>query len=263
MRSTFFGFLAAPFIIYMALIDAIPNVFLLLNFVGMLVVVGGTFSAGIMTYGLKEILVFIKLTVKVFVKPKTNSNEIITDIIRISSVVERNPESFATFANQEIHPFLKDGLRLVDNGFSDEEINEIMNNDVEKTYERRMSEVEVLKTLSKYPPAFGMIGTVIGLIGLLNAMNSQGQENVGSLIGPSMAIALLTTLYGLILANYFFVPLSDNLLQRLYHEINIRKIIIEGVVLIQKKCDPIYIREYLIVNIKPTDRKDILLGNAQ
>ncbi len=262
MRSTFLGFLVTPFIIYMALVDAIPNVFLLLNFVGMLVVVGGTLSAGVMTYGFKEIMVFIKLTMKVFVKPKTNSNGVITDIIRISSVIEKNPESISTFANQDIHPFLKDGLRLVDNGFSDEEINEIMNNDVEKTYERQMSEVELLKTLSKYPPAFGMIGTVIGLIGLLNAMNSQGQENVGNMIGPSMAIALLTTLYGLILANYFFVPLSDNLLQRLYHEINVRKMIIEGVVLIQKKCDPIYIREYLVVNIKPKDRKEIILGNA-
>lgn len=262
MRSTLLGFLVAPFIIYFTLIDAIPNVYLLFNFVGMLIVIGGTISAGIMTYGLKEIFSFMRLTLKVFVKAKTDSNVVITDIIRISSVVEKNPELISTFTNQEIHPFLKDGLRLVDNGFSNEEINEIMSNDVEKTYERQMSEVELLKTLSKYPPAFGMIGTVIGLIGLLNAMNSQGQENAGNIIGPSMAIALLTTLYGLILANYFFVPLSDNLLQRMYQEINVRKLIIEGVVLIQKKCDPIYIREYLLVNIAPKERKNIMQGNS-
>ena len=262
MRSTLLGFLIAPFIIYFTLIDAIPNVYLLFNFVGMLIVIGGTISAGIMTYGLKEIFIFMRLTLKVFAKAKTDSNVVITDIIRISSVVEKNPELISTFSNQEIHPFLKDGLRLVDNGFSNEEINEIMSNDVEKTYERQMSEVELLKTLSKYPPAFGMIGTVIGLIGLLNAMNSQGQENAGNIIGPSMAIALLTTLYGLIMANYFFVPLSDNLLQRMYQEINVRKLIIEGVVLIHKKCDPIYIREYLLVNIAPKERKNIMQGNS-
>jgi len=263
MRSTVIGFIIAPFIIYLALADAIPNVFLLLNLVGMLVVVGGTISAGIMTYGLKEIMRFFKLTLKVFAKPKSSSENVISEIIRISDSIEKNPAAVSSFQNQDIHPFLKDGLRLIENGFTDEDISEIMNNDVEKTYDRQMAEVELLKTLAKYPPAFGMIGTVIGLIGLLNAMSTESQGAAGNIIGPSMAIALLTTLYGLILANYFFVPLSDNLLQRLYHEINIRKMIIEGVILMQKKCDPIYIREYLVVNLKPEARKDILVGTIQ
>jgi chemotaxis protein MotA len=81
------------------------------------------------------------------------------------------------------------------------------------------------------------------------------------MIGPSMAIALLTTLYGLIFSNYFFVPLSDNLLHRLYHDINLRKMIVEGVILIQQKKDPVFIREYLIVNIKPDKRNEIIMSN--
>lgn len=263
MRSTIIGLILAPFIIYLALVDAIPNVFLLLNLVGLLVVVGGTITAGIMTYGLKEIFKFGKFTLKVFFMKKTNEQEVISEIIKISDAIDKNPNVVSTYQNKNLHPFLKDGLRLIDNGFSEEEISEIMNNDVEKTYERQMAEVELMKTLSKYPPAFGMIGTVIGLIGLLNAMRSEDQGAAGNIIGPSMAIALLTTLYGLILANYFFVPVSDNLLQRLYHEINIRKMIIEGVLLIQRKSDPIYVREYLVVNLKPSQREQITVGAIQ
>ena len=261
MRSTFLGFLIAPIIIYIALTDAIPNVVILLNVIGILVVVGGTISAGIMTYGVKEISSLAAISLKVVVQPKINEQKIISEIIRMSGQLEKNPEMVSTFLNEDIHPFLKDGLRLLDNGFSGDDISEILNNDVEKRYDRHMAEVELLKTLAKYPPAFGMIGTVIGLIGLLNSMSTQG-EGMNSMIGPSMAIALLTTLYGLILANYFFVPLSDNLLHRLYHEINVRKMIIEGVVLMQKKCDPIYIREYLVVNLKPEARKQIVVGLA-
>ena len=261
MRSTFLGFLIAPIIIYLALTDAIPNVVILFNVIGILVVVGGTVSAGIMTYGVKEISSLVAISLKVVVRPKINEQKIISEIIRMSGQLEKNPEMVSTFLNEDIHPFLKDGLRLLDNGFSADDINEILNNDVEKRYDRHMAEVELLKTLSKYPPAFGMIGTVIGLIGLMNSMNTQG-DATNSMIGPSMAIALLTTLYGLILANYFFVPLSDNLLHRLYHEINVRKMIIEGVVLMQKKCDPIYIREYLVVNLKPDARKQIVVGLA-
>ena len=260
MRSTFIGLLIAPIIIYFALTGSIPNMFILFNFIGLLVVVGGTFSAGVMTYGLREILTLAKISLKVFIKPVELNEKIIADIIRISAFLEKNPEAITSFHGHDIHPFLKDGLRLIENGFSEEQIEEIMNNDVEKRYQRQMGEVELLKTIAKYPPAFGMIGTVIGLIGLLTTLNSE-EQGVNNMIGPSMAIALLTTLYGLVFSNYFFVPLSDNLLHRLYHDINLRKMIVEGVVLIQKKSDPIFIREYLIVNIKPEKRNQIIVSN--
>lgn len=261
MRSTIIGLVIAPLIIYFAITDSIPNLYILFNVIGILVVAGGTLSASIMTHGLKDILTLVKISLKVFMKPKDDEKKVISDIIRISTFLEKNPGQFNNFLNQDIHPFLKDGLRLIDNGFSEEEINEIMSNDVDKRFDRHMAEVELLKTIAKYPPAFGMIGTVIGLIGLLNTLKSDNQ-GMNNMIGPTMAIALLTTLYGLILSNYFFVPLSDNLFHRLYQDANLRRMIIEGVALIQKKSDPIYVREYLVVNINPAKRKDIVVGAA-
>jgi chemotaxis protein MotA len=260
MRSTFIGLLIAPVIIYYALTESIPNMFILFNIIGLLVVAGGTFSAGVMTYGLKELLTLAKISLKVFIKPEEKNEKNIAAIIRVSSFLEKNPDTISTFQGQDIHPFLKDGLRLIENGFSDEQIDEIMNNDVEKRYQRQMAEVELLKTIAKYPPAFGMIGTVIGLIGLLTTLSSEVQVG-NNMLGPSMAIALLTTLYGLIFSNYFLVPLSDNLLHRLYYDINLRKMIVEGVILIQQKKDPVFIREYLIVNIKPDKRNEIIMSN--
>lgn len=261
MRSTILGLVIAPIIIYFAINDSIPDLYILFNLISGLVVAGGTLSASIMTHGLKDIFSLFKISFKVFIKPKVEEQKVISDIIRISTFLEKNPGNFNNVLNQEIHPFLKDGLRLIDNGFSENEINEIMNNDVDKRFDRQMAEVELLKTIAKYPPAFGMIGTVIGLIGLLNSLKSD-EQGMSSMIGPTMAIALLTTLYGLILSNYFFVPLSDNLFHRLYQEVGLRRIIIEGVGLIQKKADPVYVREYLVVNLNPAKRKDIIVGAA-
>ena len=261
MRSTIIGLVIAPIIIYFAISDSIPNLYILFNVVGVLIVAGGTISASIMTHGLKDILTLAKISLKVFTMPKADEEKVISDIIRMSIYLEKNPGQYNNLTNQEIHPFLRDGLRLIDNGFLEVEINEIMNNDVDKRFDRHMSEVELLKTIAKYPPAFGMIGTVIGLIGLLNTINSENQ-GMTNMIGPTMAVALLTTLYGLILSNYFFVPLSDNLFHRLYQDTNLRKMIIEGISLIQKKADPIYVREYLVVNLNPAKRKDIVVGAA-
>ena len=97
MRSTFLGFLIAPIIIYFALTDAIPNVVILLNVIGILVVVGGTISAGIMTYGVKEISSLAAISLKVVVRPKINEQKIISEIIRMSGQLKKIQRWFRHF----------------------------------------------------------------------------------------------------------------------------------------------------------------------
>lgn len=254
MRSTFLGVIASIIIVYFAITDTITNSVVLLNMIGLLVVVGGTCAAGVITFGVKDVIFIIRVTLKVFSKSKSDSKQTINQIIEVSQELERNPLVISQLKTRNYHPFLKDGLRLIENGFSTDQIDEILNLDLEHRKERHLHQVEVLKTLAKYPPAFGMIGTVIGLIGLLNSMSTEGKGNI---VGPSMAVALLTTLYGLLLANYFFIPMSDNLLHRLNDDMQMRKTIIEGILLLNEKQDPLYIREVLIVHISPSERKNI------
>jgi len=254
MKSNIIGVIASFIIVALAIQDTLPNSLMLFNLVGLLVVVGGTFAAGVVSYGMDDFYKTFVIGFKVFSKPKMNPMWAISQLMEITQELERNPNSISQLRKRNYHPFIIDGLRLIENDFSRDKIEEIMFLDLAQRNERHLHEVEILKNLSKYPPAFGMIGTVIGLIGLLNNMNVKGAELV---IGSSMAIALLTTFYGLVLANYFLVPMSDNLFHRLNLHMQFRKIIIEGILMLKDKEDPLYIRELLAVHVKPSERSGV------
>lgn len=254
MKTNLIGIIFSFFIIVLAIGDTLNDSSLILNYLGLLIVVGGTFAAGIVAYGLDDFYKTFVVGVKVFSKPKMNPIWAIDQLMEITGELDKNPNAISNLRKRPYHPFILDGLRLIENDFSHEKIEEIMFVDLEQRQERQLHEVEIIKNLAKYPPAFGMIGTVIGLIGLLSKMNMNGAEFE---IGSSMAIALLTTLYGLVLANYFLIPMSDNLLHRLNLHLQFRKIIIEGILMLKNKEDPLAIREALAVYVKPSQREKI------
>ena len=130
---------------------------------------------------------------------------------------------------------------------------------LQKRGQHHDQQVESLQIMAKYPPAFGMIGTVIGLIDVLNQMNSA--DNMTS-IGPSMAVALITTLYGIFLANYIIQPIGDKFLARGQHDMKIREIIAEGLLMISKNENPVYVREMLIGHLMPNERIEYLENNT-
>ncbi len=115
-------------------------------------------------------------------------------------------------------------------------------------YEESIDQLEVL---GKYPPAFGMMGTIIGLIAVLKQL---GADNGIETVGPNMAVALITTLYGIFIANYIIHPISDNLHSRSQKDLKVRRIIAEGILLLNKKEDPIYVREVLLGYLLPAER---------
>lgn len=261
MRSTIIGAVLGLFVIYYGITEAITDHLMLYNFAGLAIVLGGTLAAGIITYGIADVAKILKICIKVFSNPSSNTVKTINDLIAISKEMARNPRALSSTLKDRssYHPFLGDGLRLIENGMDQETIETIMVSDLEQRNETHLHHVEILKTLSKYPPAFGMIGTVIGLIGLLNGMNKDST----SIIGPAMAIALITTLYGLLLANYFFVPMSDNLLHRLNNELVLRKTIISGVLMLSEQTETIILKEMLAVHVPPGQRLHIHSSEAQ
>ncbi len=253
MRSTILGFVAALVVIYIA-VNSIHSLNLLLDPTSFVIVLGGTVAAGIITFGVPDMLGILKNTLRVFSRPKISLDETIEEVLRVTARMDKNPKLYGLSEEfRDTHPFLRDGLRLIENGLSSDEIQNILETDMEKRKERHLHQVEVLKTLAKYPPAFGMIGTVIGLVGLMSNLN----KDSSSMVGPAMAIALLTTLYGLLFANYFFVPMSDNLLHRLADDMAGRDIILRGVLMIKDKIDPLVIKENLMVHAAPAKRNKI------
>ncbi|MFP4070709.1 MAG: motility protein A, partial [Desulfovibrionales bacterium] len=145
--------------------------------------------------------------------------------------------------------FLRKGLQLTVDGLEPQTIQEILETEISYLEDRHDSGAELMTIMGTFAPAMGMIGTVIGLVQMLQTMDDP------STIGPAMAIALLTTFYGAVLANLVFIPLAGKLKTRSREEILLREMIMEGVLSISKGENPRIIEEKLNSYIPPKLRQ--------
>jgi chemotaxis protein MotA len=253
MRSSVVGLFLGIGIIYYALLNTGNDSSVYMNLVSMIIVFGGSFSVAIITQGLKKTFSIMLLFFKAFSTGKYNNVSIVEELVNISKKVYFGKVSLDSFNQDDAHPFAVDGLRLIHNKIETKKIQKIMMTMLQSRQEDHDAKVEQLEILAKYPPAFGMMGTIIGLVAVLNQMNSADQMTS---IGPSMAIALVTTLYGIFLANYIIQPIADNLMARGQVDIKIRVIILEAIILISKNEDPVFTREMLLGHLSPAQRDE-------
>jgi chemotaxis protein MotA len=252
MKSTLIGLVSALVITFVSVFFTTDNYIIYINLMSIVIVLGGTFSASIITFGIKDLVNILNIVRKVFYKDMENPKLVIEELIDVSIQLQKNPKSIRSLVeSKKIHPFIADGLKLIENDFEKDQIKQILTSSLIERKNYHMHQVEILKTLAKYPPAFGMIGTVIGLVTVLQGL---GMKTGVETIGPNMAVALITTLYGLFFANYGFIPMGDNLLHRLDNDTRIRKTVIKGILLIHEKEDPIFIQEMLNAHLLPGNR---------
>ncbi|MCA9322803.1 MAG: motility protein A [Planctomycetes bacterium] len=147
--------------------------------------------------------------------------------------------------------FLVKGLRLVVDGFPPEVVRDILESDLGATQERHSIGKSILDKMGEVAPAFGMIGTLIGLVTMLKNLSDPSQ------IGTGMAVALLTTFYGAFLANVIFLPIATKLDQRKKEETLLREIMIEGIVSIQSGDKPAMVKEKLKAFLPPSIRQEM------
>jgi len=148
-------------------------------------------------------------------------------------------------------PFMAKGIRLIIDGFPTETVREILEIDADQTSQRHSAGRSILDSMGAAAPAFGMIGTLIGLVQMLQSLDDPSK------IGGGMAVALITTFYGAIMANLVFLPLAGKLAQREKEEVLIRQIIIEGIVAIQTGDQPQLVEEKLKSFLSPVERSSL------
>ena len=148
-------------------------------------------------------------------------------------------------------PFLKEGLRLMVDGNDGTAIKSIMENEMAEVEARHMEWTNVVIQWAGFAPGFGMMGTVIGLIGMLRNLEDK------SSLGPNMAVALITTLYGCMLANWLFGPMAQKLLGQNNREMNVKEMILEGILSIQAGDNPRILGQKLLTFLDPKSRKAI------
>ena len=147
--------------------------------------------------------------------------------------------------------FLKSGLRMVVDGTDGNVIRSILENEMNQMEARHMVGINLVTQWAGFGPGFGMLGTVIGLIGMLNNLEDK------SSLGPNMAVALVTTLYGSMLANWLFGPMAQKLISQNSAELRSREMVLEGVLSIQAGDNPRILAMKLLTYLDPKTRKVI------
>jgi len=232
-----------------------PNPGLLFNVHGIVIVLGGTFACVGVAFGLNRALQMIKIFTRTFFKFKLPSRtKIIEELMEIAESYRTNSTDLKQKIDAVSDPFMKEALTaLTDKVVDEQKLIRILYARVNTIYELYSDESKMFAAMGKYPPAMGLMGAVLGMIMLLASLGQPGAE---ANIGPSMAVALVATLYGIIFANLFVIPIGENLgnIAKKVKQKNI--IIVEGVRHISERVNPIVLAEELNSFLLPAERVD-------
>ncbi|QGY39245.1 motility protein A [Pseudodesulfovibrio cashew] len=214
-----------------------------------LIVVGGTIGAAMVNYPLGYVIGVIGVIKNTFFSSLEAPVEIIERFKDYANRARREGIlSLEPLIKEIDDEYMRKGLQLTVDGLEPQTIQEILETEITYLAERHSTGADVVAVLGTLAPAMGMIGTVIGLVQMLQTMSDP------STIGPAMAVALLTTLYGAILANLVFNPMAGKLKARSKEEQLLREMIMEGILSISKGENPRIIEEKLNSYLPPKDR---------
>ena len=224
-----------------------------LNFHGLVIVCGGTFAAAAISFPVPKILTLVKVFfLRLVGRNRVNYQKTIEELLELNKKISLGLANSKDLTNQIKNEFLKEAVLLVVDGvLSEREIRNILDQRLITIEHHYLHEANMFKIIGKYPPAFGLLATTLGMIALLQKIGQPGAEK---LIGPGMAIGLVGTLYGIALANLVFLPISEALVEKTEEEITLRRMIIEGSVLLKQNVNPVYMRENLNSFLLPSDR---------
>ena len=221
-----------------------------INIPSILIVVGGTIAATMISFSLPDVIGSFKIAMKAFFNKLEPPEEIIKELTTLANIARR--EGLLKLEKQPVsNPFLKKAIMYCVDGHEAEFIEEVLSKEVALTAERHEIGQNLFKTMADMAPAFGMIGTLIGLVQMLSSMSDPKS------IGPSMAVALLTTLYGAVMANLIFIPIANKLSLRSQEEQLNYRLIIEGVLGLQKGLNPRVLEEILKAFLPPKKREGV------
>ncbi len=216
----------------------------------MMIVFGGTTAVLLMNFPLETIKGLMKVMLRTLLFKLNSPSQEIERVIDYANLARK--EGLLALENklQEVDDkFFAKGVQLVIDGFPAETVRDIMELEAEWQRQRHTTGKKMLDALGSYAPAFGMIGTLVGLVQMLQNLSDPSK------IGGGMATALLTTLYGAMAANMLFIPLSGKLEQRANEEALLRELMIEGIVAIQSGEGPQLIKEKLKSFVPPSTRE--------
>ncbi len=221
-----------------------------INAPSILIVLGGTLSVITVSYSLAEVANTFRVLGKTIVRSSRDPSEAAVSVLKTAEIARRQGvlalQNFLDTMTDE--PFLQKGLSLVVDGAPTAEIEEVMRRDLQATLQRHAKGAGILRKAAEYAPAMGLIGTLIGLVQMLGNLDDP------SAIGPSMAVALLTTFYGAVLANMVLSPLAAKLERNSEDEALLNLVYLTGAVSMGRQENPRRL-EMLLNSILPPAKR--------
>ena len=252
--ATIIGIAAGVILILSAILQG-GNFGMFVNIPSIMIVVGGTIAATLINFPLQDVLGVIKTVKNAFLHKAAPPTKIIQTVVAFATTARRDGilalESQASEAGDE---FLERSVQLAVDGTAPELIKDILTTELAFLEERHSLGQGVFTSMGTFAPAFGMIGTLIGLINMLATLEDP------STIGAGMAVALITTFYGAFMANLIFLPIAGKLKVSTRRELLTKEVIIEGILSIQSGDNPRVVEQKLKAFIAPTLREQVETG---
>jgi len=225
------------------------NIVFFVDIGSLLIVVGGTSAFLLICYPLPSALSLFAILKNTVFYMSVNLNQEIDRMVEFATIARRDGLlALEEKLNNVNDPFLLRGIQMIIDGVAPESVRAIMSIELDQIAARHSYGKGVIDNLGSAAPAFGMIGTLIGLVLMLQNLDDP------SALGPGMAVALITTFYGAVLANAFLIPFGGKLDARNKDEIKARQLMVEGVLAIQAGENPNVIKERLMGFLPPKDR---------
>jgi chemotaxis protein MotA len=244
--ATIIGIIGA-FIIILAAMMLSGSIGMFVDVPSVLIVIVGSIFVVMAKFGLGQFLGAGKVAAKAFMFKSQDPADMIDEIVELADVARKG--GLLSLEGREVsNAFLQDGIQLLVDGHDPEVVKTLLAKDMDKAMERHASGANIFKALGDVGPAMGMIGTLIGLVAMLSNMDDPKS------IGPAMAVALLTTLYGAMLANMVALPLADKLNLRRAEEGMNKNLIIDALLAIQNGQNPRVI-DSMLRNYLPASKR--------
>lgn len=247
--ATVIGLVSGSILILVSIIlGGSPIVFI--NIPSFLIVIGGTIASTFIKFKMGDVIGSIKVAMKAFITKMSAPEDIIKEMVDFTRIAKKEG-LIALDKETPSDEFSAKALRYLSDGYDEGLIEDMLNKDIRLMTERHSLGQNVFKGMGDAAPAFGMIGTLIGLVQMLSSMEDPAS------IGPSMAVALLTTLYGAVVANLICLPLADKLALNSDKEKLNKSIILEAAIAINRGVSPMVLEESLKIFLSPKMRDQI------
>jgi len=223
--------------------------------VALLLVVGGTLTVACISHPFSEFKMLFTSIFGVFRDNRISLQDSAEAIVNVAHKAGSKAALMEASQNKAYDKFLRDGFDLLISGLNRDEIQDILTEKIYREKQRDEKRVTLLRGLSKYPPAFGLIGTVLGLVSLMRTI---GEGSDTSNVGIKMALALIATLYGLTFANFFLVPLAEHFSLKADRAKSLKELQLEGLLMLYENRSPLAIQEMMNSYLDDNEKIDLI-----